>query len=330
MTDILDMATAYQRTAVVAAACITGIANAVAGAPRTVDEVAGACGTSARGTAGLLRAMAALGLAERTSDGYVLSEAGAPLSTHHPRTLARVVAKEWFFAHAWIELPDAVVDGRARVGPWAERLRADPSAGLGFLAALDDLGAMFGAEAADLAGLDAPRTLLDAGGGSGIHAAHLLSRHPALHATVLDLPAVAPLVAELHPELHFAGGDLMTPRFGLAPGLIYDVVLMANVLHDHPPQVAARLVGAAAPLVAPGGTLLVYEWLRGDDDDPRGERADVALFDLMMMVENEGGQAYPQGVVEGWLTQAGLIGVETRAGHGPIAVVRGTRPAEAA
>ena len=50
------------------------------------------------------------------------------------------------------------------------------------------------------------------------------------------------------------------------------------------------------------------------------------MFALMMMVENEGGDAYPASQIEAWMAEAGLEGVETRRGAGPIAAVRGRRP----
>jgi hypothetical protein len=82
-------------------------------------------------------------------------------------------------------------------------------------------------------------------------------------------------------------------------------------------------VATAAGLLAPGGTLLVYEWAL--DDDGHGPPA-VALFDLMMLVENEGGAAWPAARLSAWLEAAGLTGVRLRRGAGPIAVLRGTAP----
>ena len=146
---------------------------------------------------------------------------------------------------------------------------------------------------------------------------------PGLEATVLDLPAVEPVVAERHPELAFVAGDLDRSCFGRPAGERWDAVLLANVLHDHPADRARAIVATAAGLLAPGGTLLVYEWAL--DDDGAGPPA-VALFDLMMLVENEGGAAWPAATLSGWLRAAGLTGIKLRRGAGPIAVLRGTAP----
>jgi hypothetical protein len=142
----LELVTAYQQSAVVAAACASGVADAIADGPRPPEAVAAACGTDPRATRALLGAMAALGLADHGPAGYRLSEDGAVLAGGHPGSVALIVAKEWYFYRAWAGLPDSVRDGHARVLPWRERLAVDPGRSLDFLRALDDLAARFGSE----------------------------------------------------------------------------------------------------------------------------------------------------------------------------------------
>lgn len=322
--DLVEMATAYQRSAIVAAACATGIADALAEGPLAAHEAADQAGISLRGAEALLRAMRALGLAERDGDDYLLSAGGAPLASGHPDTVARIVAKEWFFYEAWSRLPESVRTGRAAIAPWGERLASDPETGLTFLHALDDLGRMFGAGLVDLCPpLPPGARLLDAGGGSGVHAARLAEAR-GLEATVLDLPAVAPLVGRLHPELGFVAGDIEAPGLGRTEDEAWDAVLLANVLHDGPRRRARAMVAGAASCLAPGGALIVYEWL---NDGGSPTPVDVALFDVMMLVENPGGVAYRADEIVGWLEAAGLRDVTVARGEGPIGVVHGTRPA---
>ena len=319
----LELLTGYQGSAVVAAACRSGVADEIARQPRQPAVVAAACGTDPRATRALLGALAALGLADRRDDGYLLSADGAVLASDHPETVALIVEKEWYFYRVWQGLPESVRDGHARIPPWRERLERDPARSFAFLRALDDLAARFGGELPGLAGLDRPGRLLDVGGGAGSHAARLARALPGLEATVLDLAPVEPVLRERHPELAFVAGDLDQPRFGRPAGERWDAVLVANVLHDHPAPRCERIVREAAGLLAPGGTLLVYEWVLDDDGDAPGA---VALFDLMMLVENEGGAAWTESELAGWLRAAGLTGVETRRGAGPIGVVRGHAP----
>jgi hypothetical protein len=63
----------------------------------------------------------------------------------------------------------------------------------------------------------------------------------------------------------------------------------------------------------------------GPDDSGHGPPA-VALFDLMMLVENEGGGAWPAPRLTAWLDAAGLATPELRRGADPIAVVGAHAP----
>jgi SAM-dependent methyltransferase len=320
--DPLELIEAYQRTAVVAAAVRTGVADALAGGAHSPEAVARACGCDRRGVQALLNVLSALGLVDKNVDDFRLSSAGAVMARSHPETVALIVEKEWFFYRAWAALDQTVRDGHARIAPWRERLSRDQPRSYDFLRALDDLAGRFGDELAELAEPLPAGRLLDVGGGAGSHAARLVARRPGLEATVLDLPDVEAVQRERHPALSFVAGDLEHPRFGRPDGERWEVVLVANVLHDHPPISARRVLREAASLLRPGGVLLVYEWVI---DESRDAPTSVAMFNLMMMIENEGGAAYTESEIRSWLAQTGVDDVELRRGSGPIAVVRGLK-----
>ncbi|MBS1888624.1 MAG: methyltransferase domain-containing protein [Actinobacteria bacterium] len=320
LADLLGPITAYQESALIGTAVETGVAEALAGGARDPEAVAAACGCDPRGVQALLSGLVAVGLAARVEEGYELTERGAPLASAHPRSVASVVRKEWFFYRVWAELPQAVRDGHARIAPWRERLAADPETSLEFLRALDDLAGLFGTELAELAGPCSGR-LLDVGGGAGSHAAALVEVNPGLEATVLDLEPVGPLVAERHPDLGFVPGDLDEPRFGLPADDSWDTVLLANILHDHPADRCRALLAEAAALLRPGGALLIYDWIIDPD---RAGPPPVALFTPMMLVENEGGFTWTTPEITAWLTAAGLSRTIPRGASGPISVLRAT------
>jgi len=322
--DAMALLTAYQHSAIVAAATRTGVADELAAGNGDAESIASARALHAPSVRKLLGAMTALGLAEPSDDGHRLTDTGAELATTHPGTLATIVEKEWFFYAAWAGLDQAIRDGHARIAPWRERLERDPAQSARFLGALDDLAARFGGGMPALAGLDRGGRLLDVGGGAGSHSAYLKDAVPGLEPVVLDLPAVEPVLSDRHPDLPFLAGDLDAPRFGRPDGEQWDYVLLANILHDWPAERCSEIVREAAGLLAPGGTLLLYEWIL---DDGRDSPPDVALFALMMLVENEGGAAWTESEFRRWLVNAGLEQIEVRRGGGPIAVVRGVRAA---
>lgn len=320
-SDPLELLTGYQGAAIVGTAVELGVADELARGARTPPDLADTIGTEPEATRSLLGAMTAVGLASLAGGGaYGLSEAGATLARSHPESIAQIVLKEWFFYRAWAGLPQSIRDGHARIPPWRQRLEEDPEQSLTFLRALDDLAARFGAELPGLAGVEAGGRLLDAGGGAGSHAVALAAAVNGLEATVLDLPEAEPILRERHPELDFIPGDLDQPRFGRPEGEDWDYVLLANILHDNAADRCERIVAEGAGLLSPGGTLLVYEWVL--DEEPSSP-PQVAVFALMMLVENEGGRTHTAAQIEGWLSQAGLGAIEHRRGEGPISVIRG-------
>jgi SAM-dependent methyltransferase len=322
----LELLTGYQGAAILGTAIELGVPGALASGPRTAAEVASDLGTDERATGYLLGALAVLGLVRVEGDPerrFGLSERGSELVEGTPGSAAEIVRKEWFFYRVWADLPAAVTDGHARIPPWRDRLRDDPRQSLAFLRALDDLAARFGAGLPELAGIERGGRLLDVGGGAGSHSAYLEAAVPGLEATVLDLPAAEQVLRERHPELRFVGGDFEQLRFGRPDGEQWDHVLLANLLHDHPPARCRELIAEAAGLLAPGGTLLIYDWVLGEDGV---SPPDVALFALMMLVENEGGGTWTEAQIRAWVEEAGLHPEPLRRNPGPIAVLRASRP----
>ncbi len=170
--------------------------------------------------------------------------------------------------------------------------------------------------AAGLPGMAGRARLLDLGGGPGTYAIHFCLAHPGLSATVVR-PAHHPALCRGHGRALRGGrpGGLRARRLHrpggprrLRPGLaLPDPARRA-------PDTAAAVVAKAAAALAPGGLLLVHEFLLDDDlDGPEH----ATLFSLNMLLGTEGGQAYSWRQVEDMLADAGLADIRRLGFAGP-------------
>jgi SAM-dependent methyltransferase len=321
--EVADQFTSYQESALIGTAVEVGLPNLLYGSPHNLEGITAALGTDPRGTMGLLSGLVTFGLVKRDGETFSLTANGELLADEHPDSIAMISRKEWFFYKLWASMPEAVRTGHTQTRAWRDRLENDPDQAHDFLRALDDLCRLYGGDLPELAGpLNTPSRLLDVGGGAGSHSANLAKANPGLEATVLDLPGAEPVLRERHPELAFVAGDIDQPRFGRPDGEEWDYVLVSNILHDHPAEENERIIREAAGLLAPGGTLVIYEWVI---DEGRTSPPGVASFTPMMVIENEGGWTWTEEEIGAWLRAAGLDPQPISQGPGPIAVIRATR-----
>lgn len=320
---VVDQITSYQQSALIGTAVEIGLANALYGSPKSLDQLTAELGTDSRGTMGLLSGLVAFGMVRRDGESFGLTANGELLADDHPDSIAMISRKEWFFYKLWTAMPEAVRTGHTQTGAWRDRLENDPAQAHDFLRALDDLCRLYGGDLPELASLESGGRLLDVGGGAGSHSANLVKAVEGLEATVLDLPGAEPVLRERHPEISFVAGDIDQPRFGRPDGEEWDYVLVSNILHDRPADENERIVREAAGLLAPGGSLVIYEWLI---DEGRTSPPGVASFTPMMVIENEGGWTWTENEIGEWIRAAGLEPQPISQGPGPIAVVKATQP----
>lgn len=319
---VADQITSYQESALIGTAVELGLPNALYQSPKTLDQLTAELGTDSRGTMGLLSGLVAFGMIERDGESFSLTANGELLADDHPDSIAMISRKEWFFYKLWASMPEAVKTGHTQTGAWRDRLENDPDQAHDFLRALDDLCRLYGGDLPELAGLEKGGRLLDVGGGAGSHSANLVKAVDGLEATVLDLPGAEPVLQERHPELSFVAGDLDETRFGRPEGEEWDYVLISNILHDRPAEENERIVREAASLLAPGGSLVIYEWVI---DEGRTSPPGVASFTPMMVIENEGGWTWTEAEIGEWIGAAGLTASSVSQGPGPIAVIRASK-----
>lgn len=167
--------------------------------------------------------------------------------------------------------------------------------------------------------------VLDVGGGSGAFALTWLPRNADARLTQIDWEPLNRLArAQLERAGHAArftaiDGDMRTVDWG---DDAFDFVVLSNVFHHEPPEGNVELLIKARRALAPGGRVLVSEFLI--DDDRRGP-AFALRFHAGMVLQTSHGRAYTQGDVRGWIAQAGFDEVEVSVVHGLSTVVAGTK-----
>jgi 2-hydroxy-4-(methylsulfanyl)butanoate S-methyltransferase len=236
--------------------------------PRTVGELAEAAGVGERPMRMLLAPLRALGLVGVDDDGrYLNSPAAATYlskaSPHYYGDYFRFQIDRQVYP-AWTNLLAA--------------LRGDPVPR--FYDQMQDAADARDFSVAQHAGslgpahllarrLDASgwRRLLDVAGGTGAFSITLCRRNPGLAATIIDFPNVCALAAGYIAE------EGLGERIGLLPGDArqtdwpggQDAVLMSYLLSTVPESDIRRLVGRAFDSLAPGGVLVLHDFMLTDD-----------------------------------------------------------------
>jgi SAM-dependent methyltransferase len=111
--------------------------------------------------------------------------------------------------------------------------------------------------------LPAQASVLEIASGTGQHAAHMAAAQPrwTWQPTDADADMLGGIaqrcaaLANVRPPLQL---DVLAEPWPLPPGMLFDAVFSANMLHISPWATCAALVRGAAAHLAPGGLLLVY------------------------------------------------------------------------
>jgi len=285
----------------------TGILGLLADRPATTDAVAAELGLDAVAAGKVIRALHALGLVESAGDGYRVVGSLRPCFRSDDQDLTPFLDH----LHAMYERWGAQLEPWLRGQGWGTAPRT-PEEVRRFGAAMAAMGSRIAGRVAETLDLEGVRTVLDVGGGWGQYARALLARAPGLRATVLDIQQVAEAApasvagTELEGRISWLGGDYLSTDYGAG----YDLVLLANILHQELARSAAEIVRRAAGALAPGGRVTVVDFRI--DDDKR-----VHPFGTLFAINMRSfGDTWSEPEIRGWMADAGLVDVE-RADLGP-------------
>lgn len=306
--DLLSVSNGYWAACALHAAVKLDLFTPLSACPHTVADLAGLTDCDNRGLSTLLKALAAMGLAERAEEGWSTSPfATEYLSRTSPRYLGHILLHHHFLMPSWAHLDEAVREGvpmRERYAHGDEAVRIES-----FELGMFDLAMRNGPRIAQSIDLSGRVRLLDLGGGPGTYAIHFCMHNPGLSAVVFDLPSTRPFAEQtiarfgLSDRISFVAGDYLSDAI---PDR-YDAAWLSHILHAEGPGGCSVILAKAASALAPGGLLLVQEFIL---DDTGTAPLYPALFSLNMLLGTREGRSYSEGDLGEMLEAAGLRDIQ--------------------
>jgi SAM-dependent methyltransferase len=283
----------------------------------TAEDLAAEVKTEPRTLRRLLRALSCQGVFTEQPDGaFAHTEMSRLLREDDPHSLRYIAlwcTEPWTW-NVWPKLDEAVRSGRNVFEDVYEReffsyLNEEaPESAYVFNRAMTTSSRQSAEDVAELLDLRGASSVADIGGGQGHVLASLLEKHPAMHGTLLDLPAV---VGNADPRLR-EGGSLAS-RVRIEPGdcredvpVQADVYIIKNIL-EWDDDSTRRLLANLRKAARPGARVVVIENLVDDTPSMRFTTA----MDLLLLLNVGGAKHTRQSMVER-LTDAGLVIGEIR------------------
>ncbi len=329
---ILDLVVGFWSACAVATTARLGIADRLAGGPRTAAELAAELGLDADALFRLLRAVSSLGMLSRERDGrFGLTAAGEPLRSNVPGSQRALIASELDTAHylPWGSLEESVRTGRPvfekvfSMKTWEYYRDRNPGEGRLFS---ENMTAMSQIETQGILAaysFGGARRIVDVGGAHGAFLAAALQQAPKARGVLFDQPQV---VAEANRVLGQFGvadrvqciaGDFFgeLPREG-------DVYLLKHILHDWSDEDCGRILRRVREAMASDGRVVVAELPLPD----QGEATPMGvMLDLNMLVML-GGRERTAAEYAALFEQAGLRLERVIPTTAPIALIEARLP----
>jgi SAM-dependent methyltransferase len=314
---IMRLASGFMAAKLLFAANELGIFEALGDGPVTLEGLAGRTGLTPRAVRIAADAMVALGLIEREMDRYRNAPVAAAFLAGQTPVDLRPSLRFWdkISYPAWTDVATALASGpRQQIMELSAALQEIAAAGIeGFTAA----PATALVDAFDWAGC---KRLLDVGGGTGSWSIAVVRRHAGLHATVVDLPAVAEVARARAEALGVADRVAVVTADATVDDLPdhHDVVLVANVVHYFSPEDNRKLLSRIRGAVDPGARILLADfWTNATHTEP----VIAALMAGEFAAHLRDGDVYSVEEVSEWLAETGWRFVAHTPLAGPISLV---------
>ena len=306
---LLDTQIAFTAARAIMVAAEVGLFEAVGQGDQTAEAVAAICKTDPRATKHLLQCLVGIGYASWRDGKFGLPRPMRKwLLKSNPNS---VVAKLAFQSIEWDivgKLGEFVRHGKPL--DFHEHMSAEE-----WTVYQDGMRDVAASPAVELAKrMPVPQRatrLLDIGGSHGLYSTELCKRHPALVATVLELPDAVDRATEiakregLGARIQHRIGNALSNDLGEAT---FDMVMINNLVHHFTPEQNAELTRRVARALAPGGVYAVGDFLRASHPGAGG--GVPAVMDLYFALTSASG-TWSLDEIASWQRGAGLTPMKT-------------------
>lgn len=322
---LLALGTGYWVSQIVRAAAHYKFFTLIAKGHTTVDAIAAAAKTDARGTRMVLDSLVALDVLTKRANVYGLTaDADAYLVEGRPGDLTPMLDVQTALTYQdWAGLTDALRD------PTKIRQYGDLDEAADFFPKLIRAILPLGLGAADATaehlGIGTRRKgarVLDIGIGGAAWSIPFARRDATTRVTGFDIPAVLAHTKQIVSEFgvgsqfSFVPGDLLKDDFGDAT---FDLVILGNICHGLSAEQNRDLLTRTWRALAPGGQLVIADMIPNEE---RTRPPFPVLFAVNMFVMG-GEDTYPMSDYRKWLAESGYRDVEafdTRRSHSPVII----------
>lgn len=320
---LLSTSSAYWKGCTLQAGVRLGVFSFLGSEEKTLQEIHKNLDTDERATGLLLDALTAMGLLEKSRNGYRNCETAAEfLVRGSNKYMGNIILHHHHLVDGWARLHEAVEEGH----PIEKRSYGEEQEREAFLMGMFNLAMVNAPKIAGVIDLSGKKKLLDLGGGPGTYAIHFCLKNKDLKATIFDRSTTRPFAEKtverfgLPDRINFAGGDFTTDTITGGP---YDVAWLSHILHSNGPQQCRQVIKKTVRAMEPGGLLLVHDFILNND---KSGPEFPALFSLNMLINNPAGRSYSESEIGGFLEESGLGNIQRLDWEGPndSAVMCGT------
>lgn len=271
---------------------VLGVADLLAGGPKSIKELAQATGADPRTLYRVLRTLVGAGVfAEDKAGDFRLTPLGRPLRSDAADSVR--AASVFLSGESDLEglLVDCVRSGKTAIElahgtkNWIEYYQQEPARAAVFNAAMTALSNAHYLGVVDAYNFGSIGKLVDVGGGHGRLISMILKAYPKMRGVLFDLPHAfeggrkAIAEASLSDRCEVVSGDFFrsAPEGG-------DAYILSRVIHDWDDERAVAILKVVRKAMAPQSRLLLFETMIQS-----GHRLSYALLSDLNMVIRTGG-----------------------------------------